>query len=375
MKIAGFDVFPPDDSKQEIRLKRFFIGAAAHVMNIVFVTQCWVMGYFNLPTVLTYFSLDIAFVIIVYIIIRSGINKRFDDPSLTFVQIAVPAALGLYLMYFAGEARSTFLLLGVTMFAFGMFRFKVRDFIALAIFILFGYAILVALLYRYSSTEISLKFEFLQWLAFAVTLAQFSFLANFIGGLRNRVVAKNQELEKQNVELEHALKRIGDMAIRDELTGVYNRRYLMERIVEESQRCNRYGSTYCLCMLDIDFFKTVNDTYGHLAGDQVLREVALAASKSLRGTDFFGRFGGEEFIIALINTSMDGAMIISERVRQKIESLTFGEIHQSLQVTVSIGVAAHLNNEDPAQTLKRADEALYRAKDSGRNRCVIAELT
>lgn len=375
MRIAGYEVFPLDDNKQEIRLKRFFIGAAAHVMNIAFVALCWFMGYLSSLTVLTYFSLDIAFVVIVYCIIRSGINKRFDDPSLTFVQIAVPAALGLCLMYFAGEARSTFLLLGVTMFAFGMFRFKVSDFIALAIFILLGYAIQVALLYRYSPTAINLKLEFLQWLAFAVTLVQFSFLANFIGGLRNSVVTKNQELEKQNVELENALKRIGDMAIRDELTGVYNRRYLMERIVEENQRCNRYGSTYCLCMLDIDFFKTVNDTYGHLAGDEVLRRVAMVASKTLRGTDFFGRFGGEEFIIALINTSVEGAMIIAERVRQNIQDLTFEEIHQSLQVTVSIGVAAHTSSEEPAQTLKRADDALYRAKDSGRNRCVIEELT
>lgn len=375
MRIAGFDVFPLDDSKQEIRLKRFFIGAAAHVMNIAFVMQCWFMGYFSLQTVLTYFSLDIVFVVIVYLTIRSGINKRFDDPSLTFVQIAVPAVLGLYLMYFAGEARSTFLLLGVTMFAFGMFRFKVRDFIALAVFILLGYAILVALLYHYSLTTLNLKFEFLQWLAFAVTLAQFSFLANFIGGLRKIVVVKNQELAKQNVELENALKRIGDMAIRDELTGVYNRRYLMERIVEENQRCNRYGSTYCLCMLDIDFFKRVNDSYGHLAGDEVLRGVAMVASKTLRGTDFFGRFGGEEFIIALINTSIDGAMIIAERVRQKIEEISFDEIHPGLQITVSIGVAAHVSSEEPAQTLKRADDALYRAKDSGRNRSVVAELT
>ncbi|MDO8302207.1 MAG: GGDEF domain-containing protein [Sedimentisphaerales bacterium] len=123
------------------------------------------------------------------------------------------------------------------------------------------------------------------------------------------------------------------------------------------------------------FFKRVNDTHGHLAGDEVLRGVSMVASMTLRGTDVFGRFGGEEFIIALINTSLDGAMIIADRVRQKIEDLTFDEIHQGLQVTVSIGVAAHVGNEDPAQTLKRADDALYRAKDTGRNRCVIAELT
>ncbi|MDO8178766.1 MAG: GGDEF domain-containing protein [Undibacterium sp.] len=375
MNKTGFAIFPPDEPKQEIRLRRFFIGTAAHAMNITFVLLCWALGYLGNHAVGLYLSLDIGFVLAVYFMIRSGMNKRFKDPSLTFIQISVPAVLGLFVMFFAGEARSTFLLLGVTMFAFGMFRFKIREFIQLAIFILLGYALLIVLLVQYSPHGINLKFEILQWLAFAVTLIQFSFLAGFIGNLRRAVGEKNLELAQQNAELEIALQRISDMAIRDELTGVYNRRYLMERIAEEAQRCTRYGSVFSICMVDIDFFKKVNDTYGHLAGDEVLRSVATSASKTLRTTDFFGRFGGEEFVIALINTPMEGAMVIAERVRQQIESLTFPEIDANFRVTISIGVAEHVRRIEPAHTLKQADDALYRAKESGRNTIVGAPLS
>lgn len=375
MKIAGFAIFPLDDPKQEIRLRRFFIGTAVHLMNIVFVLLCWIFAYLSTHAVALYLSLDISFVLIVYFLIRSGINKRFKDPSLTAIQMLIPALLGLFTMFFAGEARGTFLLLGVTLFAFGMFRFKVREFIYLAVVILLGYALLIFLLTHYSANVINLKLEILQWLAFAVTLMQFSFLAGFIGNLRRVVNEKNQALATQNAELEIALQRINDMAIRDELTGVYNRRYLMERITEEAQRCTRYGSVFSVCMVDIDFFKNVNDTYGHLAGDEVLRLVATTASKSLRATDFFGRFGGEEFVIALINTPMEGAMIIAERVRQQIESLKFPEIGINLKVTISIGVAEHARRVEPALTLKLADDALYRAKESGRNKLIAAPLS
>ena len=130
------------------------------------------------------------------------------------------------------------------------------------------------------------------------------------------------------------------------MTGVYNRRYLMERITEETHRCLRNGSAFCICMVDIDFFKRVNDVDGHLHGDEVLRSVATTASKALRQLDFFGRYGGEEFIMVLTDTAQEGAMVTAERVRRA----------------------------DSAATLQRADDALYAAKAAGRNRSVTAPL-
>lgn len=373
MHILGFSIFPPNDPKQEIRLRRFFIGAAAHLLNEGFIVLCWWFSYLATEPALIFLGLDVSFVVLSYLVFRSGLNQRFADPSLTFFQIAVPAVLGLYVMFHAGAARSAFLLLGVTMFAFGMFRFKIKQFISLALFILFGYGLLILLLYHFAPQEIDVRLEVLLWLAFALTLLQFSFLAGTIGQLRSTVSDKNIELAKQNAELEKALQRISDMAIRDELTGQYNRHYLMERITEETLRCARYGSAFTLCILDIDFFKKVNDTHGHLAGDEVLRTVATAVATALRATDFLGRFGGEEFVIALTNTPIEGALVIAERVREKIARLEFPEIGTQFQVTISIGIAEHDKRATPAMTLKLADEALYRAKEAGRNRCVGAE--
>ncbi|MES2581920.1 MAG: diguanylate cyclase, partial [Pseudomonadota bacterium] len=304
MKTAGNAIDPSNAPEQRVRLRRFFVGTAAHVMNLAFVLLCWGMGFLGTVNVAVYAAIAVAFNIVVYGVIRSGMNLRFKDPSLTFLQIAVPAMLGLYIMYFAGLARGAFLLLGLAMFSFGMFRFKARQFLQLAAFILTVYALQTALLLYFHADEANLKLELLLWVAFAMTLGQFSFLAAMVGSLRHKVEEKNQALAKQNGELEVALQRISDMAIRDELTGVYNRRYLMERITEETHRCQRNGSVFCVCMVDIDFFKRVNDVHGHLPGDEVLRGVAHAASKALRQLDFFGRYGGEEFLMVLTDTAL-----------------------------------------------------------------------
>lgn len=368
-----FSILPPDEPQQQLRLKRFFIAAAAYGMNLSFVLACWWMGYFSTLNLAVYSAMVIAIHVSIYAIIRSGFNKRFDDPSLTAAQMIVATLSALYLMYYADDFRSTFLLLGVAMLAFGMFRFKTRGFVFLALFILASYATLIELLLHFRPKEILLKAEVLQWMALFVTLVQFIVLAGHIGNLRHKLHVNNQELAKRNLDLEVALQRISDMAIHDELTGVYNRRYLMTRIEEEAERCARNGSVFCVCMIDIDHFKHINDTYGHPAGDKVLQAVANAAASSLRQTDVFGRFGGEEFVAILIDSTCDGAMISAERIRQKIERLSIPEVDPALKVTASLGIARHERNTAPGLTFKNADDALYRAKESGRNRCMIAD--
>jgi diguanylate cyclase (GGDEF)-like protein len=171
------------------------------------------------------------------------------------------------------------------------------------------------------------------------------------------------------VKLEQALKIINELAIRDELTGSHNRRHLIQLIENEKERTARLGSLFCLCLLDIDYFKRINDTYGHSAGDTVLREFAATVQRQIRESDSFGRYGGEEFLLMLPETSIDEARILAERVRAKIEKLGFTGLPQ-LAVTVSIGIAEFRINESIGQTVARADEALYLAKSSGRNRVV-----
>ena len=172
------------------------------------------------------------------------------------------------------------------------------------------------------------------------------------------------------VKLEQALGTINELAIRDELTGVHNRRYLISLIEREKERSDRSSRAFCLCLLDIDFFKRINDTYGHSAGDTVLRAFAQTVQEQVRGSDCFGRYGGEEFLLMLPETPAADAMVLAERVRAAIEKLRCMDGPSEIALTVSIGVAEYRIGESIGSAIGRSDEALYLAKSSGRNRVV-----
>ena len=359
--------------QQGLRMRRVVLGSVSYLFTFTLVCIFWWFGYFAAPVLLAYSAMVVALNAFFIVAIRSGFNLRFADPSMTLTQICLSIVPGLYVMFHAQQSRGVFLLLAVSTALYGLFQFRLRDFITMTAVMLGGYAALIALVYAYRPDEITLQVEILQLFALVATFVQFSGLGGYIGALRDKVKDKNKELEARNGELERALRRIEELAMRDELTGVFNRRCLMETINTEKHRCERTGSVFSLCILDVDHFKRVNDTYGHLAGDRVLQAIAKTATGALRQTDYFGRYGGEEFALVLTGTMVEGAMITAERVRTRIEALRFPEISADLLVTVSIGIAELRGDEDTALTFKRADEALYRAKEAGRNRCVQAE--
>lgn len=171
-------------------------------------------------------------------------------------------------------------------------------------------------------------------------------------------------------DLNLALK---EASMRDALTGLANRRQLIERLKEETERASRHGGGYVLAMLDVDHFKQVNDDYGHDVGDLVLVELARAMEAQLRDYDLCGRWGGEEFLIVLPQATIDEARIVVERVRQAIRALpiaTGGQ--QTLSITISIGLTDHRTGESFSTTVNRADAAMLEAKRAGRDRCQVA---
>lgn len=162
--------------------------------------------------------------------------------------------------------------------------------------------------------------------------------------------------------------RLRELNVRDQLTGAYNRRHLDSRLDEECKRHERYDRPFSVIMLDIDFFKKVNDQHGHEAGDRVLAEVAKRLSDSIRKTDCLVRYGGEEFCCFLPETVLESACLLADRFRAAVEQLIISTGGRELQVTISLGVAQLKGGDTPQSLLKRADDALYDAKHSGRNR-------
>jgi diguanylate cyclase (GGDEF)-like protein len=186
------------------------------------------------------------------------------------------------------------------------------------------------------------------------------------------------------LELEHSLRAANErnriLSITDALTGAYNRRYLMEQLPRELERCRRYAYPLSVIMCDIDHFKQLNDARGHAAGDDVLQQFAARMQKSIRSvSDWVARYGGEEFIIVLPETGYEGALVVAEKMRTLMSGTAFVTRAGEAQVTASFGVASTaLYGPDLAlkvETLIRtADECLYRSKQAGRNRSTGFEI-
>jgi diguanylate cyclase (GGDEF)-like protein len=187
------------------------------------------------------------------------------------------------------------------------------------------------------------------------------------------------------LNLEHSLRvanqRNRILSITDALTGAYNRRYLMEQLPRELERCRRYAYPLSVLMCDIDRFKQVNDNRGHAAGDDVLQQFAARAQKSIRtNSDWVSRYGGEEFLIVLPETEYEGAMAVAEKIRTLVSSMPFATRSGDLMATASFGVASTGPNGPDislnADALIRcADECMYRSKQEGRDRTVGHEFS
>jgi diguanylate cyclase (GGDEF)-like protein len=188
--------------------------------------------------------------------------------------------------------------------------------------------------------------------------------------------ARVTQLARENLELAVKNSMLAEASARDPLTGLFNRWYVLDKIESEINRSLRHGSPMALLMLDIDHFKSVNDTYGHNAGDQVLQVVARLLKDSCRVYDVPGRYGGEEFCLLLPETAMNSTPKVAERIRHRLETTQTDLTGVSVSVTASIGIAgidATSNDAvlSPAALIDRADRALYSAKNHGRNRVAV----
>ncbi|MBF0565073.1 MAG: diguanylate cyclase [Nitrospirae bacterium] len=178
--------------------------------------------------------------------------------------------------------------------------------------------------------------------------------------------------EQKLEELKEINETLQQLSQYDVLTSAFNRRYFETQVEKEFSKSKRHGNDFAVVLLDIDFFKKVNDTYGHPAGDEVLKHVVKIASNMLRTSDVFARYGGEEFIMLLTETKFENAQIVSDRIRQRIEESVAVYKNQEIKVTISLGLSRFRPTlKDYLQLVNEADVALYKSKTEGRNRLSI----
>lgn len=360
---AVWSFFPKDNPKQELRIRRLLMAGGSYLMMFALLFLAAWLGLLDNHVVLHIVVAGTLFSLIMYGSFRSGFNLRFRDPSLTALQICFALAMISYGMYYADTLRGVFLLAYIVNILFGVFRLGTRALLLISLYALASYGLVIALALRYKPGATSLTVEILQWAVLGAVLPWFALVGGYLNNLR-------REMRKRNEELKSALDTIQEMAVHDELTGAHNRWYLMERLKQEAGRARRTGSAFHVCIMDIDFFKKVNDTHGHVAGDKVLQRFVAIAGANLRAADTFARYGGEEFVLLMLETSGEGARAVAERTRRGIEEADFPDIGGQ-RVTASFGITRYQDGEDVLETLRRADGALYRAKSSGRNRVEV----
>jgi diguanylate cyclase (GGDEF)-like protein len=177
---------------------------------------------------------------------------------------------------------------------------------------------------------------------------------------------------KTHIELKQVREKLYELSITDDLTGLHNRRHFKHVLRREISRSVRHGVNLCLAIIDIDHFKMINDTHGHESGDLVLRALSDVFNQAFRKCDITGRIGGEEFAVMLPETDLEGAALVTDRFRERVEQES-GNLHKGVGTfTVSVGVTQRTGTTDDIDTLmKQADQALYRAKREGRNRVCL----
>jgi len=351
--------------KRRIRLQ--LSGVATLLMSACVVVLNLMADMTGTPAlaITVWTVLSVGGLITVFLLIRTGYSERWADPSMTLVQIIYAIGCNAAAYCLAGEGRGAASSILAVILMFCSFGLSVRQICAVALFALvaFGSAIAYTVLHAPSGSGSGM--DIANFGLILVVLGGGTFVTARLQGLRGR-------LRRQKAELEKAVGQIRHLAANDDLTGLLNRRAMSEFLVIECRRSDRKGTPLSMAILDIDHFKTINDSHGHHAGDVALRRFADAIRPTLRAADRFARWGGEEFLLLLPDT--DGRQTVElcqKRIVEQIAALRITVDDKSFGFTVSVGVSQHLVNEPFAQTLERADRALYAAKDAGRNRVIL----
>jgi diguanylate cyclase len=359
---------PPEVLKRRVGQRRHMLGVqlvSYALLTSVLLVYCYA-GTIPLIIPSAYFLSGIGLVSVFILLSEAHFNDRFEDHYLTIFQVAGHVALQLGFLLAAPQIGFVFLSVVFLIFGFGALRMTSRQAITSWTLTMIG----LAPIFLFSSTPIGLPItsqteRLAAMLSFVLTIGQCAFVGLYGSTMRKM-------LYDRSFELKAAYKRIEELAELDELTGASNRRSIMRMLEEEIARCRRNGSPCSIALIDLDWFKRINDAYGHPTGDEVLRTFSITMFANIRSVDRFGRYGGEEFLLVLPDMDTERAARALDRLRTIIADLDWSAFSPGMKVTISAGVATLYPSETSDTFLARADSALYAAKAQGRNRITSA---
>ena len=301
-----------------------------------------------------------------YFLIRAHARLRLAPDQLAVAQAMFSLVCGMWAYAISGPLRAAMLTMTIVIIVFCMFAARPRQTLLLSAGAIAGMGATMWWLQAHDPVRYPPMTEALTFGYLAGALLSTAVLSGEMSKLRTR-------LKRQKRELTEALNTIRVLATVDELTSLVNRRHMNEVLEAEERRHPDAGpaAATCIALLDIDFFKTVNDQHGHAAGDAVLRCFAAAARASLRSNDVLARWGGEEFLLLLPDAAPDDARTVLERMAERVHAMLVPGLDDR-RISFSAGLATRRPGEPFADAISRADKALYQAKESGRARIVLA---
>ena len=325
----------------------------------------WLYSYAGTISIIVpsaYFLCGLTVIGFFAVLSETNFSDRFEDHYLTVFQVV--SHLAIQLGFLLAVPKIAFAFISVLFLIFGFGALRMTSWQATITWTLATTGLIAVFLFTDLPVGMPVGTQterLAAMLCFVLIIGQCAYVGLFGSTLR-------KTLYRRSVELKAAYRRIEELAEIDELTGAFNRRCIMRMLEEEIARSHRLGTPCAVALIDLDWFKRINDAYGHPTGDEVLRTFAITMFANIRGIDRFGRYGGEEFLLVLPDTTSQRAVGMLDRLRAIIAELEWSAFSAGMSVTMSAGVTVLHGNENSDNVLARADSALYAAKAQGRNR-------
>ena len=349
------------DRRQRLRLAQAWLACMLLCCCVLVLHVAAAFGLTDDGPLWWWSAASLAGMLVVVGVIRSGINKQFADPAMTMQQMLYAVLCAAWAYSFAGAAHMIVGLILAVILMFGMFGLTSRQVVWVAVYVLATFGLVMVLSSSHDPGRYPPSGE-------AVYFIMLCIMVTGVGVLTVRLHAMRDRLRRQKLELGAALSHIHRLATHDDLTGLVNRRHMQELLESERMRTGRNEQDWCVALIDLDHFKSINDTHGHAIGDEVLRALSRHAHTLIRRTDVLARWGGEEFVLLLPDTPLGTAAISLERLREHFHANPLVVQGIELRLSFSAGLTEHQSGESVAQTLERADKLCYAAKTLGRNR-------